>query len=417
VSFWARLTVLAGHKEVAVTGAAALAVVLTGSVYAATSPGSGSSASNNQSMGVSQAHSAATPSPSKPPPPPPKPLYMTAVKAGQDSNGTVDGTQPVTVTFNAPLSPSSKPALSPNIPGSWKISGDQATFTPETGWDPGTTVSVTTPQGTQGVSSTPQTKVMALKSQSKSFTTGGYSGLRLQELLAQLGYLPVNFAPSSSSGDISGSDAKAQLAAAYNAPQGSFSFNGSYPSQLTSLWKNGETNLIQTAAIQGFESQHGLSMDGQAGPEVWHALLTAAEQGQKNPNGYTYALATQGPGNNSNLVVYHNGKQLMATPANTGVAGAPTIDGTYPVYDRTPFQIMKGKNPDGSKYKDPVHWISYFNGGDAIHGFNRTSYGSYQSVGCVEVPVSTAKSLYPYLNYGTLVTVQGPAAPSKAPKK
>ena len=33
---------------------------------------------------------------------------------------------------------------------------------------------------------------------------------------------------------------------------------------------------------------------------------------------------------------------------------------------------MSGTNPDGSHYNDPgVRWISYFNGGDAIHAFPR----------------------------------------------
>ena len=38
---------------------------------------------------------------------------------------------------------------------------------------------------------------------------------------------------------------------------------------------------------------------------------------------------------------------------------------------------MSGTNPDGSHYSDPgVPWVSYFNGGDALHGFLRASYGS-----------------------------------------
>jgi hypothetical protein len=74
------------------------------------------------------------------------------------------------------------------------------------------------------------------------------------------------------------------------------------------------------------------------------------------------------------------------------------------------FSHMKGTNPDGSKYDDPVWYASYFNGGDAVHQFDRYSYGSYQSLGCVEVPYSVAKKAYPYLTYGTLVTVTGPVA-------
>ena len=49
--------------------------------------------------------------------------------------------------------------------------------------------------------------------------------------------------------------------------------------------------------------------------------------------------------------------------------------------------------------------VSYFNGGDAVHYFARGSYGSPQSLGCVELPYTAAKQAYPYLPYGTLVTV------------
>ena len=40
-------------------------------------------------------------------------------------------------------------------------------------------------------------------------------------------------------------------------------------------------------------------------------------------------------------------------------------------------------------------WVSYFNGGDALHGFVRSSYGSPQSDGCVEMPVANAQVVYP----------------------
>jgi lipoprotein-anchoring transpeptidase ErfK/SrfK len=54
-----------------------------------------------------------------------------------------------------------------------------------------------------------------------------------------------------------------------------------------------------------------------------------------------------------------------------------------------------------------VSWISYFNGGDAVHYFVRGSYGWPQSLGCVELPETAAKSAYGYLTYGSLVTVTG----------
>ena len=196
------------------------------------------------------------------------------------------------------------------------------------------------------------------------------------------------------------------MSTAYAPAAGTFTFKPGYPSQLTSQWKVGQDNMLDQGAIRAFESNQGLTMDGVAGPDVWAHLLTAAANNEVNPNGYSYALASQNSPHES-LKVWHNGKLILNTPANTGIAGADTADGTFPVYERLQFQIMKGTNPDGSKYADPVYWISYFNGGDAVHYFDRPSYGYYQSLGCVELQWSPAKFIWPYLTYGTLVTVTG----------
>jgi hypothetical protein len=77
------------------------------------------------------------------------------------------------------------------------------------------------------------------------------------------------------------------------------------------------------------------------------------------------------------------------------------------VYLRYRFQIMRGTNPDGSSYADPVEYVAYFDGGDAVHYFPRGSYGSPQSLGCVELPITAAARAWPYLTYGSLVTVAG----------
>ena len=68
---------------------------------------------------------------------------------------------------------------------------------------------------------------------------------------------------------------------------------------------------------------------------------------------------------------------------------------------------MQGTNPDGSHYADPVSFVAYFNGGDAVHYFPRGSYGFEQSLGCVELPYAQAEEAWPYLTYGSLVTVTG----------
>ena len=70
------------------------------------------------------------------------------------------------------------------------------------------------------------------------------------------------------------------------------------------------------------------------------------------------------------------------------------------------LRSWSGTNTNGSHYSDPgIPWVSYFHGGDALHGFLRSQYGYPQSLGCVELPESTAKTAYEYLSYGSLVTV------------
>jgi len=49
--------------------------------------------------------------------------------------------------------------------------------------------------------------------------------------------------------------------------------------------------------------------------------------------------------------------------------------------------------------------VAYFNGGDAVHGYPRASYGWPQSNGCVELPISNAQFVWGMDPIGTLVTV------------
>ena len=98
---------------------------------------------------------------------------------------------------------------------------------------------------------------------------------------------------------------------------------------------------------------------------------------------------------------------MLTSPGNTGIPSRPTKPGTFTVFEHIPVGTMSGTNPDGSHYNDPgIRWISYFNGGDAIHEFPRASYGTPQSLGCVELPLAQAATVYPYTPIGTLVTVE-----------
>ena len=120
---------------------------------------------------------------------------------------------------------------------------------------------------------------------------------------------------------ISPADAKGQLAAAYRAPAGTFGWQGSWPWTLRSQWKAGSGNILNVGAIRAFESVHGMTMDGSAGKTVWSQLLTAVAKGQKNPNGYTYALASQHYP--INLTIWHNGKVVLQDPGQHRHPGLP----------------------------------------------------------------------------------------------
>jgi lipoprotein-anchoring transpeptidase ErfK/SrfK len=135
----------------------------------------------------------------------------------------------------------------------------------------------------------------------------------------------------------------------------------------------------------------------------WKALRSAAAANQVDPDPYSYVHVSENLP--ETLILWENGKTVLTTPTNTGIASRPTALGTYPVYVRYTFNYMSGFNPDGSYYHDPVYWINYFNGGDAVHGFVRGSYGFPQSLGCVELPIPTAQVAFNHFAIGDLVTV------------
>jgi hypothetical protein len=390
----------------ATAGAAALVIIAGGTFAAVSSAGTGHQtlASVGDSKSLVQTKKKASAGP----------LHIVSVSPGTGARG-VNGATPIKVTFSSDLSPSTPlPSLSPKVSGSWQVSGHTATFTPQTGYLADTRVTVKIPGGNAGVQGAAD-NVLA-KTKTVSFTTGSFSTLRLQELLTQLGYLPFTWTPSDpATGQVPADDANAQLAAAYNAPAGTFTWKPGYPSALTSQWQVGTDNLLVDGAVRAFEYNQNLTMDGDAGPQVWSHLFTAIAKDQTNPNGYTYVYVQQSASDDEYLDLYHDGKLAITTPANTGIPQSPTVDGTFPVYLRYQVTQMTGNNPNGTPYDDTVYWVSYFNGGDAVHAYPRGGYGYYQSLGCVELPYNgdgpgVAEDVWNLITYGTLVTVSGPVA-------
>jgi len=301
----------------------------------------------------------------------------------------------LTVHFSVPLAAQSPvPTLTPPVAGTWQqVSPTTMAFVAAAPLVPSSTETVTVPSGPGGVlGAGGQTLAQGA---TVRFDVASGSTLRLQQLLAQVGYLPVSYVPA---GPLAAPQELAQ-------PQeGTFTWRFPEPAALMTQWTPGTSNVITKGAVMAFENSHGMKTDGQAGPGVWSQLLTDVTAGNIANGAYNYVLVSKALPQRT--TVYSNGAAVYSTLANTGISGAETASGTFPVFEHLTVTTMRGTNPDGSKYVDPgIPWVSYFNGGDALHGFVRPGYGYPQSVGCVEMPPANAGVVFPYTPIGTLVTV------------
>jgi L,D-transpeptidase-like protein len=229
------------------------------------------------------------------------------------------------------------------------------------------------------------------------------STLRLQELLARQGYLPVRWIPQGGAAPATPAD---EAAAAVSPPRGTFPWRyPQVPVSLRALWRPGHWDVITQGAVMRFENVHGMATDGVAGPDVWRALLRDDLSGRRYQRAYSYVFVHETVPQSASLWVA--GRVILTSPGNTGIASAPTAPGTWPVFEHIAVGTMSGTNPDGSHYHDPgIRWISYFHGGDALHEFPRASFGTPQSLGCVELPEAAAARIWPYTPIGTLVTIE-----------
>ncbi len=324
---------------------------------------------------------------------------------------------PIRLAFDEPVARAlgtARPRISPAIAGTWsEPDADTLVFTPRSlGFAPGTAVTVSFDHPVTVVGGSSTGSVVTAASQSYHFTVAQPSVLRLQQMLAQLHYLPLNFTPAS--GAHSPSTVTGEAAAFGSPLKGSFSWRWRHtPATLRAQWQPGSPTVLVKGALMAFlsatqgSSYNGLIADkltvSQLADTSWRALLRAAAAHRVDPDPYSYVHVSESLP--ETLVLWENGRTVLTTRANTGIPAAPTALGTYPIYIRYTFNYMSGFNPDGSYYHDPVYWINYFNGGDAVHGFIRASYGFPQSLGCVELPIPTAHVAFEHLAIGDLVTV------------
>jgi peptidoglycan hydrolase-like protein with peptidoglycan-binding domain len=319
----------------------------------------------------------------------------TAAVASPAPGSTIGPGTPISLTFSKTVSAAlgrSRPPVSPMSGGTWKqVSSHTIVFHPSGyGYGLGATVRIGLPAGVRLVGA-PEGGVWRVPAGST---------LRLQQLLANLGYLPLKF----ESTEAVASGPRAQEAAAIHPPAGSFSWRyGNVPSALRGMWAPGAAGEMTRGAIMAFEDDHGLTPDGDPGPLLWRSVIGATLTGHRSSFGYTFVSVDK---TSQRLTLWHSGRTVLTTPVNTGIAQAPTASGTFAVFEHIRVGTMSGTNPDGSHYDDPgIQFISYFNGGDALHAFTRAQYGFPQSLGCVEMPLGPAGQVWPYTPIGTLVNV------------
>ena len=320
--------------------------------------------------------------------------------ANPSPGSKVKSSTPITLTFSKPVSKvlgSHLPPVSPATKGTWHtLNSHTIQFVPTGyGYGLGATVKVGLPAGVHVVD--------AAGGNAPTWSVPAGSTVRLQQMLAILGYLPYDFHYTGST-NVPLTPA-AQEQAAVSPPSGTFALRWqNIPGWYKSQWAPGSYGEITKAAIMAFENSHGMTADGVDGPQVWNALIADVIQGKRNSFGYTVVSVSEGSPESEST--WHNGKTVVSGAVNTGVASMPTATGTFAVFEHLPVTTMSGTNPDGSHYVDPgIPNVSYFNGGDALHGFIRGSYGFPQSDGCVEMPYSEAHDVYQYTPIGTLVDV------------
>ncbi len=308
---------------------------------------------------------------------------------------------PITVTLSSALSRNSPlPTLAPTTAGSWKASGATLTFTPSTDFAPLGEIAVTVPGGRNGVVATDGGRLG--QSVTEQFQISNGSVVRVQQLLSLLDYSPLAWTPTGPA--IASSDTTAQLAALYNPPSGRYSWRDKgWPARLPALWQPGIDNVFTRGLVMSFQADHGLTPNGDVDAGLWTSLIGALAANTVNTGGYNYALANKA--DPESLTIYHDGGVVLRSLANTGITESPTPDGTFPVDARLRRQVMRGTNPDGRHYADLVQYIAYFKGNDAVHYMDRADYGIPQSLGCIELPLDDAARAWPYLAYGTLVTI------------
>ncbi len=332
----------------------------------------------------------ASASASQPPPPPTR-------LVGVPPRTITDGAAPLRVMLSAPPARDSpRPTLIPAVAGSWSTAGNAEVFTPAATLEPCDTYSLTVWKHTfaEEHSGLEERHVLTLHVACPSITA-------LQEALARQGYIGAVLHPRYAGHVPLGKESLNQAAEHAFRP-----FHGRLAPQPADAppVEMGHLDETTKGALEVFQADHNLEATGEPDAQTWRLLLEVEGLDHRNPRPYTWVSVTESLP--ETMEVHEGSHVAISSPANTGVGGAETEQGIFPIYARYVSTTMTGTDPDGVHYVAPdVPWVNYFNGGDAVHGYPSASYGFPQSNGCVELPIETAAAVYPKLQIGDIVWV------------
>ncbi len=325
-----------------------------------------------------------------------EPLTPTRLVAAP-AHTIINGAESLTVTLSAvPAADSPAPTLRPAVAGTWRTVGNSAVFTPASTLMPCSTYTLTVWANTiaTGHSRLGKRHTIGLNVPCPSTAA-------LQQSLARLGYMGARFHPLYAVHIADGPETRREAAVhVFHSPRGVLV---PVPADAPAV-ETGRLDETTRGALTVYQAHHGLEPTGEPNYATWASLLAAESGYHRNPSPYTWVTVSESIP--ETLEVHRGHHVVLSTPANTGVPGAETAQGIFPIFSRLESTTMTGTNPDGSHYSDPgVPWVNYFNGGDAVHGFPRGSYGTPQSNGCVELPIETARAVFGMLQLGDIVVV------------
>ena len=196
------------------------------------------------------------------------------IAANPTAGSTISASTPIELTFSKPVKKilgSEKPKLSPEVDGKWSQPNPHTLrFVPSGFGAPlATDLKVELPEEVEVVQSDGSAEER-LRGQVGS---PGRLELRLQQMLAELDYLPYKFDRRRSRED-AGSPGRGGHDGSAEGPL--HAALGQHASGLKELWTPGKTNVLIEGALMSFEERKGLEVDGLAGPVVWEELMKAS---------------------------------------------------------------------------------------------------------------------------------------------